>query len=491
MKQIFRKYEHIWIFSFFVLLVFGVLIGTGTLTSGWHMVDDHEFLEYELIRKNGGTLLDCYQFAVSEDVGLRFRPMFFAVRIILFGLFGLNLTAWSIEKGIEIVFAFFFLYLSARKMKCNIFFSIAFSMVVMVGPQSSVWWKLGTQEGAGILLFSIAFYFLLRWLENRKKIDAVISCLAVLAMSLFKESFLLMTPFLALFCIFYSCIHEGFSLRVMIDALKRNWVLLAVYGIIFIGILFIILCTIGIMSPGYVGIDTSMSPNEYKNTWINTLRNCVNYFVWLSFFTGIILLTYIKQWKILISSVIMGCAVVIPQMLIYLKTGIEERYILPWSFGVAFLFVLAVNLFKNFAGIRKAIYVVFLLIYLIPNFKIVIEEGRYFTYRGHSVTSVLNAAVEMSDEDTYILSAYSPYEESDLTVSCWMELHGRDHVYVWNQEEKTCTDRRGNNDMADVSEMDIILFYNPEDRHYCYDPDIDLSEYKKIKYGTMMMAVRE
>ena len=113
------------------------------------------------------------------------------------------------------------------------------------------------------------------------------------------------------------------------NALIRNKYVIGSYGITFAAVLLIIVFTVGVMSPGYVGVDASMSPNEYKHVWINTLQNHVDHFVWFSIVSGILLLTYAKRWKWLAASIVMGCAVVVPQMVIYLKTGLEERYILP------------------------------------------------------------------------------------------------------------------------------------------------------------------
>ena len=145
-----------------------------------------------------------------------------------------------------------------------------------------------------------------------------------------------------------------------------------------------------------------------------------------------------------------------------------------------------------FKGIRKILYSGVLILLLVPHFLVLVKEAEYFTYRGHSVTTVLNEALSKSSPDMNILSAYSPYEESDITVSCWMQLQGRDNVYTWNENERTCTDKSGTGygRIEDVSEMDIILFYNPKDRHYCYDPSIDLSNYTRIDYGTMTMCIK-
>lgn len=45
-ENIGKKREFLIVFLFSVLMVFGVLLGMGTLTSGYHLVDDHEFLEW-------------------------------------------------------------------------------------------------------------------------------------------------------------------------------------------------------------------------------------------------------------------------------------------------------------------------------------------------------------------------------------------------------------------------------------------------------------
>lgn len=40
-ENIGKKREFLIVFLFSVLMVFGVLLGMGTLTSGYHLVDDH------------------------------------------------------------------------------------------------------------------------------------------------------------------------------------------------------------------------------------------------------------------------------------------------------------------------------------------------------------------------------------------------------------------------------------------------------------------
>ena len=55
-----RRKEYSIAFVLFFLLVFALLLATGTITSGWHLVDDHEYVEYLLqMKAPGGSLLSC------------------------------------------------------------------------------------------------------------------------------------------------------------------------------------------------------------------------------------------------------------------------------------------------------------------------------------------------------------------------------------------------------------------------------------------------
>ena len=48
-KKSYKWIELICVCALSLLVVFGVTCGIGTLFSGWHFVDDHEFLEYSYL----------------------------------------------------------------------------------------------------------------------------------------------------------------------------------------------------------------------------------------------------------------------------------------------------------------------------------------------------------------------------------------------------------------------------------------------------------
>ena len=134
-----KKREAVLVWIFFAVLVFGVVIVTGTLTSGFHLVDDWEFAQYiDWITLEHRSLWDCLRDTVSFDLTLRFRPLYYINRILMAYVFGINLTAMSVVKAAEIVVALVALYYCARQMKCNMVYAALFSLTVMVGYQSAV-----------------------------------------------------------------------------------------------------------------------------------------------------------------------------------------------------------------------------------------------------------------------------------------------------------------------------------------------------------------
>lgn len=473
---------------FFSILVFGVLIYTGTITSGWHLVDDQEYICYMLqMEQDGASYFECLADTILTDLTWRFRPLYYFLRVTLTVLIGDNLVIWSVIKGMVTVTAFFFLYMCARELKCSIFPSVLFSMVVMVGPQSVVWWKLGPQECTGMMIFSIGFYFMLKWMHTGKRRYNWIAMLFLIGAGIYKESFLMMIPF-AISYLFYEDIKaDGFRIKTLWNSFKKNMILLCSLIITLVVSLLVIFLYSG-TSVGFH--DSVMTPNAYKLLWINMLQNSLQWFVCFVIPIFIIMLTGCRKWTKLIWEILLTMAVMIPQFILYIQLGFEERYIIPWVFGYAYFVVIALGNWEVMRGMRRKLWYCCVIGLLVVHFPIVIAEGEYYTYRGHSVTTVFEMVLKESTPDTKILAAYTPYDESDLTLSAWMRYNGRDNVYVWDNDEGTCTDIMGvgEGNIADVEDMDYILFYNPQDRHYCYEPNIDLNNYIKTEYGTLVIC---
>lgn len=492
-QQLERKKDML-IWLFFAVLVFGTLLLTGTITSGFHLVDDHEFITYSMkIGKDGSGLWTCIRETVLGDLDSRFRPLYYLVRVLLTAVFGINLKVWSVFMAIQTVLALNFLYLCAKCMGMDRLYAVFFSLVVMVGPQSAVWWKLGPQENTGMLLFSTGFYLLLRGLKEHRKASLGSAVFLFTMASLYKESFLLLLPFVVLFVWTYEWKVLQWKKESFPDALKAHPILSTFLTALCLLEVLFILFFVNTNSLGYVGFDPSVSIWQYVKIWGVVILRPLKFHTLFAVAACVLLLpSWHNLWKMK-TGFLLTLSVMLPQFLLHCKSGIEERYVIPWSFGYALFFVVTVRLFPELKGLRQRIYTGLLCLFLVIQMADVVSEAKYFTYRGKSVTTVMETLAEEAGEDTNILAAYSPYIESDYTISLWMEYHGNPNVYFWDEESKICTDMDGEGmgRQAELTDMDIILFYNPQDRHYLYEPSIDLSGYERTDYGTLVICRKE
>ena len=118
------------IWGFFSVLVFGLLMITGTLFSGVHFVDDHEMMRFvNHIEKEG--VWSCINYEVHRDLTMRFRPLYYFVRVCLVILFGYNYLAWGVFTACTITVALVMSYFCARKLGCNIIHSVFFALVII------------------------------------------------------------------------------------------------------------------------------------------------------------------------------------------------------------------------------------------------------------------------------------------------------------------------------------------------------------------------
>lgn len=487
-----KEIRNVWII--FALLVFGTLFLTGTVFSGIHFVDDHEMIRYSLRIREAG-LFTCIGEALRQDFALRFRPLYTVTRICLSGILGYHYAAWSVLNGLVIITALCFGYRCAGKLGCRPFASLLFALIGMVGPQSVVWWKLGPQESAGTAIFLVGFWALLDWLENggRKKERLAIVCFTM--MSLYKESYIGLLPFVILYALSDDGRGQKYSLRGLWQTLKKRrffigWFL--TLGAVEAGI---IVFAVGTNKLGYVGLDSGMTLYQLKEVWLASLRDPLKWYAFWSIPMLLLLLPSLGKWREWLAGMAQAGAIMLPQFVFYSKSGLEERYILPWALGYAWFFVIAALRRGGLAEgkkIRRILYLICLCGLLAAHSKILLQEAQYHTYRGKCFQKVWEIVMENTDAGSNILAAYSPYTESNLTLTYWGMVQDRKNVYTWDEEEKSCRIDWGElaGRTAEVSQMDVILFYSPEHRHYCQEPSIELTDYDVRTIGTLVVCLR-
>lgn len=503
-EMINKKWELLIVCTVALVLALGVTVGMGTMTSGFHLVDDHEFLEWVYQMKfQNMNIFEMIKNKVLWDFSSRYEPLYYTTRMFTCYLFGTNLTAYSILKVFEIILDIVFLYYCGREMGANKVYSLLFSLVAMVGYQSAVWWKLGPQEAQGTLLFSAGLYCMLRWLKSNKKKWMFGSILLFIMMVNYKESFIILMPFLILYVFYYevkdSDHHDIW--KGIWECIKKRWGYLLTLGIIFVVPVLIIVIYVGTNNYGTVGLDANASLSEYIEGITTSFSGDLKWYKRFGILFCMILLTYWEELKKLWKEMILTIVFLLPQFIIFGRSGIGERYILPSAIGFAFFFVLVIPKWKPLSGKRRVVYVLGILLLLAAHGRVMLREADYFRYRGESITTMLESVREMAKEDTNVLACFRPNEEGNLTINYWMKLHDFDNVYYWTEEngriDQICelwnlyTYSEEQYVEQDLEKMDIVVMYNRTDRHWEYDMTMDLSGFQEIPCGTLTIYVRE
>ncbi len=496
-----KKRELIGIVVFSLLFVFGVTIGMGTLTSGFHLVDDHEFAEWVYYSKyEHVSLAETIKGMLEYDFGRRYRPLYYTIRIIGSWFFGINLTAYAIIRAFEIALTIIFLYYCGRYMSSTRLHALLFSLVSMVGYQSAVWWKLGPQESLGTLFFAAGFYCMLRYIKNNSKSMAILSLILFFLMVNYKESYVIMVPFIFLYVIYYDfkCKKQATNWINLWHVIKKRLIYLSGLVICFLIPVIVMITYVGLDNYGNVGLTTQVPLSEYLEGIKVSFQADLKWYFRFGILFSLILLTYWEDFKKLWKEMLLTGVLLLPQFILYGRSGIGERYILPASIGFAYFFIIVVLNWKPLSGKRRGAYLFGVILLLLAHGRAMLREADYFRYRGNSVTFMLESVYEMANEDTNVLSCFRPNEEGNLTINYWMKLHDFENVYYWTEEEKSITKVCDVNigyeesyyEEQDYEDMDIVVMYNREDRHWCYEPSLDLTDFTEVPCGTLTIYVR-
>lgn len=500
-EEIDKKWEFMLIILVSILLVFGVTLGLGTMTSGFHLVDDHEFVEWIYqIKAENGQITDMIKDKVLRDFSWRYEPLYYTARMLSCYLFELKLPAYSILKALEIVISMICLYYCGREMGASKIYSLLFTMISLVGYQSAVWWKLGPQEAQCTVLFSAGFLCMLRYLKGKKKAWMTGSLVLFALMVNYKESFIILMPFLMLYVLYDELMKASgtVNLKMVISGIRNQIGYLAILGFIFLVPVIVIVTFVGTNNYGSVGLEAGVPLSVYIEAMGRSFQGDLKWYKRFGILFCLILLTYWDDLKKLWKEMLLTAAFLLPQFIIFGRAGIGERYILPSAIGFSFFFIIVIPKWKPLSAKRRAVYVLGILLLLAAHGRVMLREADYFRYRGESVTAMLETVREMIGEDSNVLACFRPNEEGNLTINYWMKLHDFDNVYYWTEEKSIINKECDINIHYDeeyykeqsFEDMDVVVMYNRNDRHWVYDLSLDLSDFKEIPCGTLTMYVR-
>lgn len=491
---------------FGILLVGGILCKSGTVASGYHFLDDHEIVRFEYSLKHGNiSVMEMIKATIKNDMNSRFRPLYWVERIAGTAIMGSNMLYWNIYKMIMGIATFYLLYLAARYLKNKWYTSALFAGIIMMGPQFTPWYRSANQENTGLFLCAIVLYFISRQYSKQKwksySYNIVIALFLILC-GLEKESFTLMMPaFAALkFWLEYCSVYKDTKIkRTWMEILRRELIFYVSVLIAFFVNVYMILFQVGVDKVSYAGFQEETSIQQYIQSMIYSITT---YLKWPFLFGVFVIVILImcwqlfnkKQWKQYTGFAVIGFGIMALQLVVHAKSGMWERYIIPFIIGYAIIFVLLGSRFFAEDKIRRRVYAAVLTVLLLLGVQQAQKLALSYAEDGRLIAGYMNYILENTNADSKIIGAFTA-GELNLATASWLEVKERpmEYAYNWNSgemhDEVQLTEL--NQETVGWQNADVVLCYSVD--VYTAIDMMGLTEndvYERIQYGPYAVVVR-
>lgn len=457
-----QSWEHLAAVMWGCLIVVGVLMITGTITSGYHFLDDHELVRMEYgFRVGGASLGDTMLALAKNDLWWRFRPLYWVERVLGAYLLGSNLLYWNIYTAVQGVCACYLLYFMARYTGNGRIISALFVSVVILGAQFTPWYRSANQENTGLLLCALTL-----WLiafqhykgKERKTWLNVLIVVSAAACGLIKESFTLFMPVFVMakiwleYCgvqrdqpgsgteggnqkasarIFWQCIKSnGFSCGAILAAMLVN--------------LYCIMFVVGVGNVSYAGFHEGTALSQYLRGVKDSLLVYLDWYTYIGIICILLAVMcyklidrkYIKQYA---GFAVIGCYIMVVQLIAHASSLMWERYIIPFILGWALVFVLLGYRIFERDKVQRCVYIGLLAFLLLMEVPKAYLGAKSYAYDGQQIQQLLQCVLENTAPENQIIGAFSA-EELNLATASWLEARGRAKMYSYDSAAETLTE---------------------------------------------------
>lgn len=339
---------------FFFCFWFAFLSLSGALTAGFHFTADHQIIYYNSVIGEAGAAKTISEWIYGGMTSSgRFTPLYLSQRIMQIAVFGTDFFKWAVYDGVMASLSSFILSAFMGVIGFTLIEALLLPLLLSLGFQTAVWWRFGTAETTGMLLLSLLLLFTALSVKKRRGVyDAAIIVSGVL-LTLTKENLILIIPAVLFLMLWLEVRENGLG---WLASLKKRIVPVAVLlGVSFAEILFIkfFVGTTGIGYAGYEGF----KPGPFLKALVNFAYAGQ---VWLVMAGAALAFVTRPSGKgisrELVPPVVFSLLVLLPQALIYAKSGVSERYLLPGLFAFSFLTVCLLKVVReNLASASKDI----------------------------------------------------------------------------------------------------------------------------------------
>ena len=501
---------NIWVVAGLFLGIFLFVYFTGALTSGYHFIDDHSMVSISNSLATNSFVKTVSDY-IKADLLIRFRPVFFIYYVSIVKAFGLDLFNMSLFVWLLAASTFSFFYLGLRGLRQSVFTSILFVFLIFSGSQMAVWWRLGVNETVAMFFLGLTFLFLAKCsLPKNYQINNVFFNVFLAISALSKESFLIAVPAFA----FLKVWNEKVSYEITWwESLKKNWLLILPFGTMAAGLL-IIKFYVGTNQIGYAGVTSSL--HEFLSGIKHIILGQDALLSWtyllgaLAVALTISLLVKQKLHKTEIAKLVAEIApylifsvvLVTPEILMYAKSGMVERYLLPSTLGLAFLVVGILLVIKDKAA--KYFAVIFVCVFIVVSFMVSVTNAKLFAVDGRSAGYFFSTIQESVKPDARILLVVDPVDRFEVSdsIKTYLSYYGYNQLYAyslpranytpfevsleraWKQwfVGRTLADLSGSPDL-------IVVFDKPQAQSFFEQSHISISDYTSLPMDSESYAI--
>ncbi len=413
-----------------LLTIFLFLVITGTLNSGFHFTDDHEIIKISQDLQKDSFINVVIKW-ILIDLKIRFRPMYYFVRVLCTKLFEVNFFIWSVYTGLLAFITMISFYYGMRNLKFSTIESLIFISLTFIGSQMSIWWRLGPSETIGVTFLGIGFYFMSKYNE-RKMLNTFFFSLFLIFSSLSKESFTIIIPAFIYLKLYIEKNEDKISFY---ETIKKNYLVILPLLIFISSILFIIFF-VGTNTIGYAGLDSSIF-QTVKGAF-KIIKNPLRYYVIIILLLLLFIYYELKNEKSFMeylksnyNSFIFCILILLPNLYLYSKSGIFERYFIPVTIGIAYLITSILRSIKLKYHWLYSLFIVIIFLFLSTQLYTSLKTARSFAKEGMQTNEFLSAVINNSSEESILLVVTDPVKNYEWSYSLreYLSINKRPYLY--------------------------------------------------------------
>ncbi|MDR0768882.1 MAG: hypothetical protein LBE71_03115 [Dysgonamonadaceae bacterium] len=320
--------------ALFIITVTGLLSVTlsGSVFSGYHFMDCSGFILWKE-NLSETSFFECLKNNIEQEMRIRFRPAWHFNSLVRTWLWGDNMLSQGFYQLFLVICAAFLVYLLGRKINWTHGESLLFAGISLIGTQSAIFYQTLAIETTALIVLLLSWHLILSYFNNcegrRKSLYYYGFAFLSVFMALMKENFILFLPASYLFyCMQYNEKYRVGFWKTILQTWKTGlWLLLLT-----VGCLWAVLTFAG-NDFGYAGMGGVYNLFPYVKTtvYLYGISGCL-----LSFLIAVYLFRNsrinFKKW---LFPILLFSAITFPQIIIYGKSNIIDRYLIPAIMGCA------------------------------------------------------------------------------------------------------------------------------------------------------------